>query len=671
MALTTQDSSEAAINNNSTVVISMKTMQECKAVEEDVVHGTENMNVVDDDDFSDAEDEEEDNCCSRKTSSLRTCLRSSVPACIQGRCGTIIKCSLLVLYLIYFVFSMVLTFGDEGSIRLLAFTVFGGVLLITKVVRKTSSQDTTGLRESLHSMIRKLLYVSTSASIVVFLVLEVGMKEPRNLVSVGGLAFFIVVAFLLSNRPAKVNPSSWCLSCVCVAGQPKFFVNWHTVFWSVALQFMLALFILRTEVGSGSVSWMAERVNNVLKNSRKGSEFMFGKSYRDHNLIFGSFPCIFFINALVAVMYYIGAMQWFVKVIGRFLRWSLDITDRESICVATNILIDYPSTGLAMKPYMELMSRSEIFTVLVAGQASVSGTFIGVVSSFGVEYYTYSLSLRLRVRACMHVCEKSKVDFIISVSYLIPACVMSAPASIAISKLLYPESRPINHKNTCDLGSKKYTSIFEAASIGATSSIHVFGSIVINLYVFYGLLSLINSTLGWFGDRVNVNDLTFEFICSYIFWPLAVIMGADIQDCGNIGKLVGYKLMGSASLAYYQLATMSGNRQVFQDYMESTNGTGTYRHIQDDLYLDGWNKTLQYGYITEKSEAISTYALCGLSNFVSIGICLAVFYTIVPRKQKFVTKKIVLSMFSANLACFMTACFAALFKTMFCLLYSV
>ncbi|XP_046579927.1 solute carrier family 28 member 3-like [Haliotis rubra] len=575
MALTTQDSSEAAINNNSTVVISMKTMQECKAVEEDVVHGTENMNVVDDDDFSDAEDEEEDNCCSRKTSSLRTCLRSSVPACIQGRCGTIIKCSLLVLYLIYFVFSMVLTFGDEGSIRLLAFTVFGGVLLITKVVRKTSSQDTTGLRESLHSMIRKLLYVSTSASIVVFLVLEVGMKEPRNLVSVGGLAFFIVVAFLLSNRPAKVN--------------------WHTVFWSVALQFMLALFILRTEVGSGSVSWMAERVNNVLKNSRKGSEFMFGKSYRDHNLIFG------------------------------------------------------PSTGLAMKPYMELMSRSEIFTVLVAGQASVSGTFIGVVSSFGI-----------------------------SVSYLIPACVMSAPASIAISKLLYPESRPINHKNTCDVGSKKYTSIFEAASIGATSSIHVFGSIVINLYVFYGLLSLINSTLGWFGDRVNVNDLTFEFICSYIFWPLAVIMGADIQDCGNIGKLVGYKLMGSASLAYYQLATMSGNRQVFQDYMESTNGTGTYRHIQDDLCLDGWNKTLQYGYITEKSEAISTYALCGLSNFVSIGICLAVFYTIVPRKQKFVTKKIVLSMFSANLACFMTACFAALYntmfclyKTMFCLLYSV
>ncbi|XP_067663304.1 solute carrier family 28 member 3-like [Haliotis asinina] len=622
MALTTQSSSEI-VNNNNTVVISMKTMGQCKAVEEeDAVHDTENMNTVDGDDFSDVEDEEGGNCCSRKTTSLRTCIPCFVPACIQGRCRTIVKCSLLVLYLIYFVFSMLLTFGDEGSIRLLVFTIFGGMLLISKVVRKHiiprfnwTERKLTFQDKKVFAKARRiakwLLYVSTSTSIVVFLVLEVGMKEPRNLVSVGGLAFFIVVAFLFSNRPAKVN--------------------WHTVFWSVALQFMLALFILRTDVGSGSVAWMAERVNNVLKNSRRGSEFMFGKSYRDHNLIFGSFPCIFFINALVAVMYYVGAMQWFVKVIGRFLRWSLAITDRESICVATNIFIDYPSTGLAMKPYMELMSRSEIFTVLVAGQASVSGSFIGVVSSFGV-----------------------------SVSYLIPACVMSAPASIAISKLLYPETRAINNKDTCDVGSKKYTSVFEAASIGATSSIHVFGSIVINLYVFYGLLSLINSTLGWFGDRVNVNDLTFEFICSYIFWPLAAIMGADIRDCGNIGKLVGYKLMGSASLAYYQLSTMSGNRRVFQDYMDSTNGTGAYRNIQDDLYLDGWNRTLQYGYITEKSEVISTYALCGMSNFVSIGISLAVFYTIVPKKQKFVTKKIVLSMFSANLACFMTACFAGL-----------
>lgn len=64
-------------------------------------------------------------------------------------------------------------------------------------------------------------------------------------------------------------------------------VNWHTVFWSVALQFLLALFILRTEVGSGSVLWMTDRVDNLLKNSRKGSVFMFGKSYTDHNLIFG------------------------------------------------------------------------------------------------------------------------------------------------------------------------------------------------------------------------------------------------------------------------------------------------------------------------------------------------------------------------------------------------
>lgn len=79
-------------------------------------------------------------------------------------------------------------------------------------------------------------------------------------------------------------------------------------------------------------------------------------------------------------------------------------------------------------------------------------------------------------------------------------------------------------------------------------------------------------------------------------------MGADIQDCGNIGKLIGYKIMGSAALSYMQLSIMSDNRKVFHDYMESTNGTGTYRYIRDDLYLDGWNKTLQYGYITVRKN---------------------------------------------------------------------
>ncbi|XP_071089032.1 solute carrier family 28 member 3-like [Haliotis cracherodii] len=624
MELTTQANSQVVNTDvSSAVVIAMETIAGSKAVEKDVLPGNENIPIDDgDDDVSDVEDEERASCCSRKILSFRSCLRSSVPTCFRDRCEAVIKLSLLVLYVIYFVFSMVLTFGDEGSIRLLACTVFGAAILASKVVRRNiiPRLDWTDrkwtFREKLliakaRRIARWLMYIATTAFIVVFLVLDVGMKQPRNLVSLGGLAFFIAVAFLFSNRPAKVN--------------------WHTVFWSVALQFLLALFILRTEVGSGSVLWMTDRVDSLLKNSRKGSVFMFGKSYTDHNLIFGAMPRMFFINALVAVMFYIGAIQWFVNIVGRFLRWSLEITDRESLCVATNILIDFPTTGLAMKPYMELMSKSELFTVLVAGQASVSGSFIGVVSSFGI-----------------------------SVSYLIPACVMSAPASIAISKLLYPESRAVSNRNTYDVGNKKYTSIFEAASIGATSSLHVFGSVVVNLYVFYGLLSLINSTLGWFGDRVNVNDLTFEFLCSYIFLPLPAIMGADIQDCGNIGKLIGYKIMGSAALSYMQLSMMSDNRKVFHDYMESTNGTGTYRYIRDDLYLDGWNKTLQYGYISEKSEAISTYALCGLSNFVSIGISLAVFYTIVPTKQKFITKKIVSSMLSANVACFMTACFAGL-----------
>lgn len=122
---------------SSAVVIAMKTIAGSKAVEKDVLPGNENIPIDDgDDDVSDVEDEERASCCSRKILSFRSCLRSSVPTCFRDRCEAVIKLSLLVLYVIYFVFSMVLTFGDEGSIRLLACTVFGAAILASKVVRR-------------------------------------------------------------------------------------------------------------------------------------------------------------------------------------------------------------------------------------------------------------------------------------------------------------------------------------------------------------------------------------------------------------------------------------------------------------------------------------------------------------------------------------------------------
>ncbi|KAL3831774.1 hypothetical protein ACJMK2_023481, partial [Sinanodonta woodiana] len=203
----------------------------------------------------------------------------------------------------------------------------------------------------------------------------------------------------------------------------------------------------------------------------------------------------------------------------------------------------------------------------------------------------------------------------------------------------------------------------EAASNGASMSIKLVANIAVNLIAFIAILGFVNATLAWVGHRVGLfnPELSFELICSYIFWPLSFLMGVDTDDCRKVAKLIGIKTFINEFVAYSVLGEYIDNTVNFTRYKNNETGTlttGRWSEINDDILLHDLNATLVGGIITDRSKVIATYALCGFSNISSIGIMLGALGTLAPKRKSDLAKIVVRAMIAGNVACFMTACIA-------------
>ncbi|XP_050419491.1 sodium/nucleoside cotransporter 2 [Patella vulgata] len=583
------------------------------------------MGVLKADDFltvyddEDSEDEEESTyTCCRWYNRFHTKVKKWVNK-YSKRINVVFKFITFIFYLMYFGYAMYWRFGDEGSMRLLVCTVLGILIICHKIIQKKGCAccilPVLHNREKKACYTRWFLYVAMITFAVVYIVIEVGMKQPQNLVSLAGMVVLVLACTLSSRRIAAID--------------------WHCIFWAISSQFLLAIVLLRTTWGILVITWMADRVTSFMEHGYKASEFVFGKTYKDHGIVLQSMPLLFFIGAFTAILYHFGAMQYMIKAIGRALSLTLCTTPPESISVAANMFLGSSQSALIVKPYLPYMSKSELFSLMVGGFASLSGSVFGIFIGFGAP-----------------------------AEHLLAACIMSAPASFAISKLLVPESKlnkKNKHKYSDTIHLEKYKNVIDATGRGALDAVTVFSSVIVNLYVFYAVLQFINTTLIWFGDRVGVEGLTFQFMVSYLFLPLPLLMGVDIGDCRAIGKLIGYKLVGTNGLAYIMLGKLRDNRELFIQYRSTLATNATWNYNGDDIFLTQWNRTLTDGIISERSTVIATYAMCGFSNFASMGIMMGSLMALVPKRQGVVVNLILKAMIAGNIACYLTACIAGLF----------
>lgn len=239
----------------------------------------------------------------------------------------------------------------------------------------------------------KIVLVLAVLVLFVLLFLFETRDDFRRLRSSVGLVSFLVFGYLFS--------------------YDKYAIKWRPVLAGLALQLLLGIFCIRWEFGRMIFKCFSEKITTFLNYSQDGAAFVFGKFlvYEKYTFAFAALPTIFYFSLCISVLYYLGAMQWFLHNIGQMLQLIMGTTVCESVNAAANIFLGQSESPLIIRPYIRYLTHSELHAIMVSGFATVSGTVLVGYISFGAEAF-----------------------------HLITSSVMAAPASLFFAKLFYPET---------------------------------------------------------------------------------------------------------------------------------------------------------------------------------------------------------------------------------------
>ncbi|XP_060077928.1 solute carrier family 28 member 3-like [Ylistrum balloti] len=446
-------------------------------------------------------------------------------------------------------------------------------------------------RKRIVKVAKVLLMLCVLAAIMVIIGTSV-LVRPQNAVSLVGIVVFLLMMWICSAHPTKVN--------------------WRPVVGGLLLQFFFASLILKLSVGYTAFKFLGDRIQIFLSFTNNGTQFVFGEKYTDHFFAMKVLPVIVFFSCAISVMYYLGVMQVVIGKIAWLMRVTLGTTAAESLCAAGNIFVGLTEAPILIRPYLGVMTKSELHAVTTCGFATIAG---GVLAAY--------------------------VEFGVPAEHLLCASVMNAPCALAISKILYPETEESKLKVFPKSGSEptaeEEKNVIEAAAGGASASIKLVANIAANLIAFLAMLSCVNAILSWFGSFVGINNLSFQMICSYLLMPVAYLMGVDWNDASVVGELIGVKTFLNEFIAYSELST----------------------------YIKAREECLPGTVMSVRSEVIATYALCGFSNLGSIGVMLGALGPMAPERKGDLATVVMRALLGGIVTCLLTASIAGLLLTEF------
>jgi concentrative nucleoside transporter, CNT family len=374
-------------------------------------------------------------------------------------------------------------------------------------------------------------------------------------------------------------------------------VKWPPVLWGIALQLIFAILILKTAPGLAVFKFWGDLVTQFLNFSDAGSKFVFGDNFTEHFIAFKVLPTIIFFSSFISLLYYYGILQRVVQWVAWVMIKTMKTSGAETLSCAANIFIGQTEAPLLIKPFVSTMTLSELHAVMAGGFATIAGGVMAAYISFGV-----------------------------SAQHLIAASVMSAPAALAISKLLYPETEKSLTAGEVEVKVERvYANAVDAVASGASDGLKLAANVGAMLIAFLGLLAFVNAVLGWFGGLIGLPGLSLELMLSYLMAPVAWLMGVPWVDCSKIGVILGKKTILNEFIAYLDLMELVKQQA-----------------------------------ISERSQIIAIYALCGFSNIGSIGIQIGGIGGMAPERQGDLARLGLRAMIAGSLACFMTACIAGM-----------
>jgi CNT family concentrative nucleoside transporter len=402
-----------------------------------------------------------------------------------------------------------------------------------------------------------------------------------RLVPALGLVVFISIAWLVSSD-RRAMP-------------------WSTIAWGVGLQLALAVVLLKTVVGRiffDAMSVLAEALSRYVD---AGVEFVFGGLVPgDFSFAIQVLPIIIFMGSLFAILYHLGIMQRVVNALARVLSRTMGTSGAESLAAIGNIFVGMTESALVVRPYLERMTRSELFCLMTVGMSTVAGSvMLTYVKILGSGDYA---------------------------GHLATASLLSAPAGILIAKVMIPEHE-VPETTAGGRASTERTSrnVIDAAAQGAMDGLRLAAYVGALLIAFVALIALVNDGIAGLGAWVGIEDLTLQRILGAVLAPVAWLMGVPWADATRVGGLLGIKTVLNEFLAYLDLSAL-----------------------------------MQAGTLQPRSVTIASYALCGFANFGSLAILLGGIGGLAPSRRGEVAELGLRSILSGSLAAFMTACVAGM-----------
>jgi concentrative nucleoside transporter, CNT family len=378
-------------------------------------------------------------------------------------------------------------------------------------------------------------------------------------------------------------------------------VSWRTVFWGLILQLSLALFVMKlqypfdvpkeqaTVSGYMLFDAIGKAVEQFLKFTDAGSQFVFGplanrgdalnKTFgKDNSFVFAfqALPTIIFASAFFTILFYFGVLQFIVRIMARVMIYLMRTSGAESLAAAANVFLGQTEAPLIIKPYVAQMTKSELLALMVGGMATISGGIMAVYIGLGADPVA-----------------------------ILATSVMAAPCGLYLAKLLLPETET---PQTLGLSESKvempHRNVIDAAAAGASDGLSLALNVAAMLIAFLALIAMVNYLMGMTDHWLGLQEywgwserLSLKLVFSWVFAPVAFLMGVEWKDIPTMGDLLGTKLVANEFVAYINLTTQ-------------------YRHT-----------------VSPRTYILATYALTGFANFASVGIQLGGIGAMAPSRR--------------------------------------
>lgn len=426
-----------------------------------------------------------------------------------------------------------------------------------------------------------------------------GSATPRSwrIAIAIAIASIAGMAWVLQGSPPQVRAALGVIGFIgfaCLFSQNLRAVNWRLVGAGVALQFLLALLILKFEPVYLFFRELGDVIRKFIDFTDAGAAFVFGPLVETSTLekalgpgkgfifVVKALPAVIFVSSFFTVLYYLGILQLVVKAFARVMVWVMGTSGAETLSATANVFMGQTEAPLIVRPYIPKMTRSELLALMVGGMATISGgvmvAYVGMLDQIGMSSQAYAI---------------------------LATSVMAAPCGLYVSKILLPETEvPITRGKVQVDVPKTHANVFDAAAEGASEGMKLVLNIAAMLIAFIAFVALFNHLLlkldQWLGLQQMFNlsaPLSLQLIFSWLFAPVALLMGVEVTDVPKVAELLGTKLVLNEFVAYLVLA---------------------------DKFA---------GQLDPRSVALSAFALTGFANFASIGIQLGGIGAMAPERR--------------------------------------